>query len=218
MWGSNNNNNYSYPQQGQGQPGFNPMNNGGNQSKIPLNPGIALLGLVGKNTIQNNQQQWQQSPPNQNFNYPSMSNNSMGGGMNSMNNMNRGNGQNFGQNFGMGRSMPSHNQMNTGMQGSSYRNMNWSGYQLQSYMLNKMVLDQYIPTIFSRWDMDKNGTIEMHEFPGMICELFRCMNMPPPSQNDIWYLMWKFDSDRNGKIDYYEWANMVYTLGGLKSM
>jgi hypothetical protein len=56
-----------------------------------------------------------------------------------------------------------------------------------------MYLDQYIPTIFQRWDANRSGTIEMHEFPGMITELFRCMNMPPPSQNDIWYLMWRFD-------------------------
>ena len=79
-----------------------------------------------------------------------------------------------------------------------------------------MYLDQYIPSIFQRWDANRSGTIEMHEFPGMITELFRCMNMPPPSQNDIWYLMWRFDQDRNGRIDYNEWANMVYTLGGLK--
>jgi len=84
-------------------------------------------------------------------------------------------------------------------------------------MLNKMILDQYIPTIFAKYDWNRSGTIEMHEFPGMICELFRSMGLQNPSQNDIWYLMWRFDSDGNGKIDYYEWANMVYTLGGLKA-
>jgi hypothetical protein len=57
----------------------------------------------------------------------------------------------------------------------------WNSYQMKNYMLNKMILDQYIPTIFQRWDLDRSGTIEMHEFPGMICELFRCMNLPPPS-------------------------------------
>jgi hypothetical protein len=97
-----------------------------------------------------------------------------------------------------------------------YRNMNWGSYQMTTYVMNKMYLDQYIPSIFQRWDSNRTGTIEMHEFPGMCTELFRCMNMPAPSQNDMWYLMWKFDQDKNGKIDYYEWANMVYTLGGLK--
>jgi len=84
-------------------------------------------------------------------------------------------------------------------------------------MLNKLYLDQYIPSIFEKYDFDKNGTIETLEFPGMIAELFRCLNMPPPSQNDTWYLMWKFDRNQDGHIDYYEWADMVYTLGGLKN-
>jgi hypothetical protein len=42
----------------------------------------------------------------------------------------------------------------------------------------------------------------MHEFPGMICELFGHMQKQPPSNNDIWYLMWRFDQDQNGRIDY----------------
>lgn len=91
-----------------------------------------------------------------------------------------------------------------------------SNLLIQRYMMNKAYLDQFIPTIFGKWDQNRSGTIEMHEFPGMISELFRQMNQTPPSQNDIWYLMWRFDRDGNGKIDYYEWADMVYTLGGLK--
>lgn len=87
---------------------------------------------------------------------------------------------------------------------------------MQNYQMSKQYLDQFIPTIYQRWDSNGNGSIEMHEFPGMVCELFRCMNKPAPQMNDIWYLMWRFDQDRNGSIDYMEWANMVYTLGGLK--
>ena len=173
MWGSHTNPNYSYPQQQQ------PMLQQ-NNSRIPLNPGVALLGLVGQNTIQQNQASYgsynyQQPQPQYAQAQP------------------RGYGQQMG-----------------------YQQQNWGNYQMTRYALNKMDLDQYIPTIFQRWDSNRNGSIEMHEFPGMCMELFKCMNMPPPSQNDMWYLMWRFDQDRNGQIDYNEWANMVYTLGGLK--
>lgn len=145
---------------------------------IPQNPGTALLGVVGQNTINQNQGQYQ------NYNYQQSQPN-----------------------------LPYQNNQNNG----SYQNMNWGNYQMSRYVLNKMYLDQFIPTIFQRWDSNRSGTIEMHEFPGMITELFKCMNMPAPSQNDMWYLMWRFDQDQNGKIDYNEWADMVYTLGGLKS-
>lgn len=233
MWGNNNtnNNNYNYPHQGPGQP--TPTNNNMNNSKIPMNPGIALLGLVGKNTINDNKQNWQDNG-NQggNINYAIQQNQrnpwanvNNWGGNNSNNSFNNipNNYNNNNNMWGRSNTMPSMNNNNNNFNNNNfnnnnngYQNMNWNNYQLQAYMLNKAILDQYIPTIFQRWDMDRSGTIEMHEFPGMICELFRCLNMSPPSQNDIWYLMWRFDQDQNGKIDYYEWADMVYTIGGLK--
>jgi hypothetical protein len=55
MWGQNPNQNYSYPQQSmQPHPHQNP-----NQSRIPMNPGVALLGVVGQNTIQQNRGAYQ---------------------------------------------------------------------------------------------------------------------------------------------------------------
>lgn len=223
MWGNNNNayanpygnNNYGQPQQQQG-----------NRSKIPMSPGVALLGLVGQNTIKQQQNQWQNG--NSNYQYPTFQpNQQQQQGMiptNSNPYMGQNNAQ---QNRGWGSNVNPYSRQNSQPAQSNggdltppplpYNAANqWNSYQMKNYMLNKMILDQYIPTIFQRWDLDRSGTIEMHEFPGMICELFRCMNLPPPSQNDMWYLMWKFDQDQNGKIDYYEWANMVYTLGGLK--
>jgi hypothetical protein len=46
---------YNYPPQQQHNP---------NASMIPLNPGVALMGIVGQNTIQQNQGAYQ------NYNYP----------------------------------------------------------------------------------------------------------------------------------------------------
>ena len=279
MWGTKKNKdndlNYSYPHQSAGQPGSKkPKREVTNRSKIPLNPGVALLGLVGKATIDKNKDNWEKnranesplspSPPNFNFNYPSMMSSipkqpskdqdipslpkpSWGSNM-SKNQQSGSWGQNTGQNkigynfsnnfrgsmaFGSSGSTRNSSSRGNGQKGNNgglgpnggdfggtngqqSRDMSWNGYRVQQYMLNKMILDQYIPTIFQRWDLNKDGSIQIHEFPGMICELFKCMNMPPPSQNDIWYLMWRFDQNGDGEIDYFEWANMVYTLGGLK--
>ena len=137
----------------------------------------------------------------------------MGGGMGRMNSNMGGMGGSYNNNMGGGFN----NNSNMGGGNYGYTNMNWTNYQMQQYNMNKMYLDQYIPTIFEQFDSNRTGTIEMHEFPGMVTKLFKCMNMSPPSQNDMWYLMWRFDQDKNGKIDYMEWANMVYTLGGLKN-
>ena len=238
MWGNNNNsmNSSGYPQQNQNiypqQQQMPPQN----QSKIPLSPGVALLGIVGQNTMKQNQDQWRTGDAN--YNYPVM-------GQSQFSNMQAPYGYQqqpqqhqpmqqpqYGQNANnpylpQPQTQPQQHPYSMG-QGQAQSNLTppplpytpqnqWQGHKLQNYMLNKMILDQYIPTIFAKWDANRSGTIEMHEFPGMINELFRCMNLPPPSQNDMWYLMWKFDQDQNGKIDYMEWANMVYTLGGLRS-
>lgn len=236
MWGQNQgNNNYGgYPQQNQSPYGQPQQRQ--NKSKIPMSPGVALLGLVGQNTIKNQQQTWQNG--NANYNYPSFNptqpqqmqppsspygNNpyANNGGNNYQPQQQQQQQGGWGQNtnpYGRQNSQPvqpSGGDLTPPPLPYSVNNQ-FSNHQLKNYMLNKMILDQYIPSIFRKWDMDRSGTIEMHEFPGMICELFRCMNLPNPSQNDMWYLMWKFDQDQNGKIDYYEWANMVYTLGGLK--
>lgn len=216
MWGRINQNNSQNPY---ANPYGAPQNKpAGNRSKIPMTPGVALLGLVGQNTIKQQQQQWENG--NNNYNYPTFSPQSnASNASNPYLNTNSQSTPPNQNNYGYSPYNISAN-LNLSPPPLQYTPNNqqqqWNNYQLRNYMLNKMILDQYIPTIFQRWDLDRSGTIEMHEFPGMICELFRCMNLPPPSQNDMWYLMWKFDQDQNGKIDYYEWANMVYTLGGLK--
>ena len=237
MWGNNKNqmsNSYGYPQQNQQRFNPPPQQHGGNRSSIPLNPGVALLGLVGQNTIQKRQNNW--SNGNQNYSYPTFQPQQQQQPQQSP----------FTQNYDASSMQTNPSQAQRGGWGSNvnpYARQNsqptptgrggidltppplpnyhspqnqWQNHRMQNYALNKIILDQYIPTIFQRWDVDRSGTIEMHEFPGMICELFRCMNLPPPSQNDMWFLMWKFDEDKNGKIDYMEWANMVYTLGGLR--
>lgn len=68
MWGQNpylnNQQQYYQPPPQQQQPAQN-------ESRIPLTPGVALLGFMGQQAINNNRNQWAQNP-NQNLNYPSM--------------------------------------------------------------------------------------------------------------------------------------------------
>jgi len=70
--------------------------------------------------------------------------------------------------------------------------------------------------IFTEFDHDKSGTIEMHEFPPLITALFNKLGMPPPNFMDMFYLMQKYDADRNGVIDRGEYLKMVneFSQGG----
>ena len=65
-----------------------------------------------------------------------------------------------------------------------------------------------------QFDRDRSGTLEMSEFPLMCQAFFRQLNMPPPTNNDIMYLMYVFDSNRDGKISYPEFRQMLYYIGG----
>jgi len=87
---------------------------------------------------------------------------------------------------------------------------------MNSYSFNFQYIDQYAWQIFQMYDRDRSGNLEMNEFPMMCSMFFQYMNMPPPTQNDIMYLMYYFDSNRDGKISFNEFRNMLYFIGGRK--
>ena len=71
MWGNSNSGNYNYPT-APANPTQNPgYQNQMSQSKIPLNPGVALLNMSGQ---QNHQQQVQNNYQGYNYNGPSLNN------------------------------------------------------------------------------------------------------------------------------------------------
>ena len=96
----------------------------------------------------------------------------------------------------------------------NYQNQNWSNYQMGVYTINPQFIEQYAPGIFSYFDKDRSGSLDMMEVPMMLNHLFNYLKMPAPTLYDVLFLMFKFDTDGNGKIDLSEFKNMLYFLSG----
>ena len=98
-----------------------------------------------------------------------------------------------------------------------YNKQNWSGYHMHHYNFKKAKVDQFARNIFSSFDHDKNGVLDMHEFPQMCFAFFRELGTDPPSRSDIKYLMHIFDTDKDHHISFPEFQNMLNYLSGNKN-
>ena len=96
----------------------------------------------------------------------------------------------------------------------AYRNQNWTGYQMRPYKIDTQFIEQYGPGIFSYFDRDRSGTLDMQEVPQMIFQLFNYMKLPSPNIQDIYYTMNQHDANRDGKMNYQEFRRMMYYLAG----
>ena len=104
-------------------------------------------------------------------------------------------------------------------QNMNYRAQNWNNYRMQTnYAINPEFIEQYAPGIFSYFDKDRSGSLDMQEVPNMIAHLFSYLKLPPPSLYDILFLMYSFDRDGNGLMDLQEFKAMLYFLAGRRKM
>ena len=83
---------------------------------------------------------------------------------------------------------------------------------MKKYAFNPITFKLFIKSLFDKWDLDQNGLIDVHEFPGMIGELFSFLGQPPPTLQDMFFLMWTFNKEHNGVITFSEWSDMAYSL------
>ena len=96
----------------------------------------------------------------------------------------------------------------------AYRNQNFQGYQPTRYPIQPQFIEQYGPGIFQYFDRDRSGTLDMMEVPNMVNQLFQYLQMPPPNQMDLMYVMNATDANRDGRLNYQEFRKMMYMLAG----
>jgi hypothetical protein len=120
---------------------------------------------------------------------------------------------------------PQHNSYNQGPpQGSynrgppqgqqDYRNMRFdTNHHVKTYQFNTGFIMIAIQ-VFTEFDRDRSGTIEMFEFPPLITALFGKLGLPAPDFMDMYHLMQKYDADKNGVIDRGEYLKMVNEFAG----
>ena len=102
--------------------------------------------------------------------------------------------------------------------GQDYRQFKGNDYQgFHTYSLGNNV--DWMTTalqVFNQVDFNRSGSIEMHEFPITINLLYNKFGMPVPSENDMFYLMFKWDRNKDGKLDAGEYINMIQAMTGGK--
>jgi hypothetical protein len=142
----------------------------------------------------------------------------------------QGNNQNIGQHLmgpgGYNQGPPQHSGYNqgppqhgaysrgppTGQQ--DYRSMKFeANHHVKTYQFNTGFVMIAIQ-VFTEFDRDRSGTIEMFEFPPLITALFSKLGLPPPNFQDMYHLMQKYDADKNGVIDRGEYLKMVNEFAG----
>ena len=85
---------------------------------------------------------------------------------------------------------------------------------MKTYPIQPQFIEQYGQGIFTYFDRDRSGTLDMQEVPQMINQLFTYLQMPPPNPQDVHYTMNRFDHNRDGKMSYPEFRQMMYFLAG----
>lgn len=103
-----------------------------------------------------------------------------------------------------------------GQQGMNYNTMNWNGYQMGHYNVGLGAIDQYADMVFQRYDTSRTGEIPMYMLTQMITEFCNMSGSPPPSHQDMNYMMYTFDIDGDGRLSFWEWKKSLKMLGGHK--
>lgn len=98
---------------------------------------------------------------------------------------------------------------------NEYRNINWKGYTMTHYEIAKQFIDMYGPGIFTYFDKDRSGGLDMNEVPNMVYHLFRYLKLPKPNIMDIYYTMYVNDRNKDGIISYKEFVHMMYYMAGI---
>ncbi len=100
---------------------------------------------------------------------------------------------------------PMNNQPGMGMMGS----MGFDPYQLA-----RQLIVNYADSIFSKYDTNQSGYLDVKEIYPATCEIFRMNCMQAPSYQHVLMLMRYFDNDGNGLLDRNEFRNFLLKLNG----
>ena len=103
-------------------------------------------------------------------------------------------------------------------------NYNQNPYQKQNYGQNqnnfnpgvmaRQLIMNYADNLFSKYDGNGSGFLDVKEIYPAISELYQINNMPPPPYNQVLNIMRTFDTDGNGLLDRNEFRKLLLILNG----
>lgn len=117
---------------------------------------------------------------------------------------------------GMYGQQPNMMQQYPGMYGQQIQHVNYNAINFENYQLNKYNLGQNWEinayNVFSKYDSNNSGFIDMQRFPMMMQELAMIARQAPPNQNDCYCLMNQHDKNKDSRLDLNEFKNMLKAL------
>ena len=85
----------------------------------------------------------------------------------------------------------------------------------KNYNLNKEQV-KTAQASFKAADANKSGQIPVAQLADVLINSFKSVNLPPPSNADVAFIINKYDVDHNGTISKQEFKRLLKELGGGK--
>eukprot|EP01019_Chilodonella_uncinata_P003002 GABU01003847.1.p1 GENE.GABU01003847.1~~GABU01003847.1.p1 ORF type:complete len:166 (-),score=45.69 GABU01003847.1:44-493(-) len=100
------------------------------------------------------------------------------------------------------------------MQPYGYRQQNWGGYQMATYNIPQMWIEQNSQMVFMTFDRNQSGTLDMMEVPQVINYVFQQLGIGMANPQDVYFAMYRFDANMDGRLNFMEFKRMLYFFSG----
>ena len=79
-------------------------------------------------------------------------------------------------------------------------------------MLEERIFSPLVNKTFEELDLNHSGFLEIEEFTSIINDIYRTLNLPPPSKKYIKDELKRYDANKDGKLSKNEYSEFLQEL------